>query len=158
MRTRPHVSGSFRKQRSFLSFSLQPTHKLPSVWHQKRKFTKTFPEWKFLKTPPSRLRVDGQIQRFSNLVPRVFSFSIWRLREDLQIHVIHHILTTSIKQYLEGMLSYFVPLFQHATCRRVLFWKRRNYFQKYPITCGNVKVRLTNNLKWQAGQSRSKKP
>ena len=51
MRTRPHVSGRFRKQRSFLSFSHQTTHKLPSVWHQKRKFTKTFPRVKIFENP-----------------------------------------------------------------------------------------------------------
>ena len=157
MRTRPHVSGSFRKQRSFLSFSLQPTHKLPSVRHQKRKFTKTFLEWKFWKRHPLVYVWTDKYRGFPTSFPGSSRFQYGGY-EKTQIHVIHHILTTSITQYLEGMLSYFVPLFQHATCRRVLFWKRRNYFQKYPITCRNVKVRLTNNLKWQAGQSRSKKP
>ena len=106
MRARPHVSGCFRKQRSFLSFSLQPpTHKLPSVWHQKRKFTKTFPRVKIFENATltcGRTNTEDFQPRSHGLL--IFKYGGY---ENTQIHVIHHILTTSITQYLEGMLSYF---------------------------------------------------
>ena len=65
--SRPHVSGCF----FFLENEVWPTvHKYPvkkSKVTKNASFQKRFPEWR-LKTPASRLRVDGRKLRFSNMM------------------------------------------------------------------------------------------
>ena len=95
-------------------------------------FQKRSPEWRFLKTLASRLRVDGRKPRFSNtMMPKSIN---------------HISLITSITHALWGMLSYFHCLaFSFGRAIRVRYvWMRiflktgeKNLrFQKYPETCG----------------------
>ena len=69
---RPHVSVFCLKTEFF-----SPVWPTVNTYPVKRIFSKRSPEWRFLKTPAFRLRVDGHKLRFSNtMMPYILCFQL----------------------------------------------------------------------------------
>ena len=100
---RPHVTVFVWKRRFFLQIG--HTYSVETVT-ENASFQKRSPEWRFLKTLATRLRVDRRKRSFSNTM----------------MHWIHHLLLTfrsSVQRFrMDGRKR-----FEYATCGRVFFCK-----------------------------------